>query len=179
MKKLFTLSCLVMLSILSNAQIKKVSYRGAFAPAPTPAWTDGWANFDPNNTVYPSPTAAPAAGFVPLARRGRGRLRPLAHACLHLHACALRCTPRNRIAPQYQGSSLREPPFRSAAAERHSCRRLACACSAPCGPLQPPECRRTGSLVGRAPTCHAPPGTPCRDTTGRASPQPSGGRWRC
>ena len=64
MKKLFTLSCLVMLSILSNAQIKKVSYRGAFAPAPTPAWTDGWANFDPNNTVYPSPTAAPAGGSL-------------------------------------------------------------------------------------------------------------------
>ena len=64
MKKLLTLSLLVMISILSNAQIKKVSYRGAFAPAPTPAWTDGWTNYDPNNTIYPSPTSAPAGGSL-------------------------------------------------------------------------------------------------------------------
>lgn len=64
MKKLFTLSFLLMVSILGNAQIKKVSYRGAFAPAPTPSWTDGWTNFDPNFAVYPSPTAAPAGGSL-------------------------------------------------------------------------------------------------------------------
>jgi len=28
------------------------SYRGAFAPAPTAMWTDGWTNWDPQNTVY-------------------------------------------------------------------------------------------------------------------------------
>ncbi|MFM2048673.1 MAG: hypothetical protein RI955_1221 [Bacteroidota bacterium] len=31
------------------------TYRGAFAPAPTAAWTTGWTNFDPQNTVYPAP----------------------------------------------------------------------------------------------------------------------------
>ncbi len=31
-------------------------YRGAFAPAPTAMWTDGWANWDPNATNYPAPT---------------------------------------------------------------------------------------------------------------------------
>jgi hypothetical protein len=30
------------------------TYRGAFAPAPTAAWTTGWTNFDPQNTVYPT-----------------------------------------------------------------------------------------------------------------------------
>lgn len=30
------------------------TYRGAFAPAPTAAWTTGWTNFDPQNTTYPS-----------------------------------------------------------------------------------------------------------------------------
>jgi hypothetical protein len=32
------------------------NYRGAFAPAPTPMWTDGWTNWDPQNTTYPTPT---------------------------------------------------------------------------------------------------------------------------
>ena len=36
--------------------VKKVDYRGAFAPAPTAMWTTGWANWDPNNTVYPATT---------------------------------------------------------------------------------------------------------------------------
>lgn len=31
-------------------------YRGAFAPAPTAMWTDGWTNWDPQNTVYPTAT---------------------------------------------------------------------------------------------------------------------------
>ena len=34
------------------AQIQQTSYRGAFAPAPTAMWTNGWTNFDPNNAVY-------------------------------------------------------------------------------------------------------------------------------
>ncbi len=36
--------------------IKEVTYRGAFAPAPSTMWTDGWTNWDPNNTAYPTPT---------------------------------------------------------------------------------------------------------------------------
>lgn len=32
------------------------TYKGAFAPSPTPMWTDNWTNWDPQNTVYPSPT---------------------------------------------------------------------------------------------------------------------------
>lgn len=31
-------------------------YRGAFASAPTAMWTDGWTNWDPQNTVYPAAT---------------------------------------------------------------------------------------------------------------------------
>lgn len=57
MKKvlLSTLSVLFT-AILVNAQVL-TSYRGAFAPAPEPMWTDGWANWDPGNTVYPATTA--------------------------------------------------------------------------------------------------------------------------
>lgn len=33
-------------------------YRGAFAPAPTAQWTDGWTNWDPQNTDY-NPTGKP------------------------------------------------------------------------------------------------------------------------
>ncbi|HPQ08018.1 MAG TPA: T9SS type A sorting domain-containing protein [Bacteroidia bacterium] len=32
------------------------TYRGAFAPAPTPMWTDTWCEWDPQNKVYPAPT---------------------------------------------------------------------------------------------------------------------------
>ena len=39
-----------------NAQLETTTYRGAFAPAPTAMWTDNWANFDPQNAVYPIPT---------------------------------------------------------------------------------------------------------------------------
>lgn len=31
------------------------TYRGAFAPAPTAMWTEGWANWDPQNTNYGTP----------------------------------------------------------------------------------------------------------------------------
>jgi len=65
MKKIIYLAlCILALNTLANAQIKKVPYRGAFAPAPTPAWTDTWTNFDPQNKVYPSTTAAPSGGLL-------------------------------------------------------------------------------------------------------------------
>lgn len=31
----------------------QTNYRGAFEPTPNPMWTDGWTNWDPQNTVYP------------------------------------------------------------------------------------------------------------------------------
>ncbi len=65
MKKIFSTILLVSIwGLSSNAQIKKVPYRGAFAPAPTPAWTDAWTNFDPQYTIYPSTSAAPAGGSL-------------------------------------------------------------------------------------------------------------------
>ena len=43
--------------IISNKSfIKEVSYRGAFAPAPSVMWTDTWTNWNPNNTTYPTAT---------------------------------------------------------------------------------------------------------------------------
>lgn len=33
----------------------ETTYRGAFAPAPTAMWTQGWANWNPQNTNYGSP----------------------------------------------------------------------------------------------------------------------------
>jgi hypothetical protein len=35
---------------------EKVDYRGAFAPAPTPMWTEGWVEWNPQAAVYPAPT---------------------------------------------------------------------------------------------------------------------------
>ena len=36
--------------------LTKTCYRGAFAPAPTPMWTDTWTEWDPQTKVYPAPT---------------------------------------------------------------------------------------------------------------------------
>jgi hypothetical protein len=35
-----------------NSQVDVTNYRGAFAPAPTAQWTDGWTNFNPQTTNY-------------------------------------------------------------------------------------------------------------------------------
>ena len=58
MKKNYFILTLLFVALSSIAQIQVTTYRGAFAPAPAAAWTDGWANFDPINTVYPLPTAS-------------------------------------------------------------------------------------------------------------------------
>jgi hypothetical protein len=64
MKKFLTLALLVIIGLTSKAQIEKVSYRGAFAPAPATPWTDTWTNWDPKNATYPSTTANPTGGKV-------------------------------------------------------------------------------------------------------------------
>jgi peroxiredoxin family protein len=42
--------------ITNRSFIKEVSYRGAFAPAPSVMWTDTWTNWDPKHATYPSAT---------------------------------------------------------------------------------------------------------------------------
>ncbi|TRX23160.1 T9SS type A sorting domain-containing protein [Flavobacterium franklandianum] len=54
MKKNYLIVMLALVCNFAMAQIQQTSYRGAFAPAPTAMWTNGWANFDPINTVYSS-----------------------------------------------------------------------------------------------------------------------------
>ena len=59
MKKfLFTaFTALTISSVFAQTQVlEKTCYRGAFAPAPTPMWTNSWTNWDPQNTNYPAPT---------------------------------------------------------------------------------------------------------------------------
>ncbi|MDI1356201.1 MAG: T9SS type A sorting domain-containing protein [bacterium] len=59
MKKiLFTALCAITFtgSFSQTPFLTKTCYRGAFAPAPTPMWTDTWTEWDPQNKVYPAPT---------------------------------------------------------------------------------------------------------------------------
>lgn len=56
MKKNYFLPLLLLFVSFINAQIDQTSYRGAFAPAPTPMWTDSWTNYDPKNEPYPDGT---------------------------------------------------------------------------------------------------------------------------
>src|SRR5687768_3264060 len=57
MKK-FLLSAISLLTFANgfSQTIEKTCYRGAFAPAPAPMWTDTWTEWDPQNKVYPAPT---------------------------------------------------------------------------------------------------------------------------
>lgn len=50
-------------ALLVNAQ-DLTTYRGAFAPAPEPQWTDNWTNWDPNGTVYPATTVNISGSIV-------------------------------------------------------------------------------------------------------------------
>lgn len=56
-KKILTLTFLLAIaSMVAMSQVVPTTYRGAFAPAPTPMWTDNWTNWDPQNTFYAAPT---------------------------------------------------------------------------------------------------------------------------
>ena len=55
MKNNYILLVALLITFAGFSQIETTTYRGAFAPAPQPMWTNGWANFDPQNAVYPTP----------------------------------------------------------------------------------------------------------------------------
>jgi hypothetical protein len=56
-KKSLTLTFLLAITgMIAMAQVVPTTYRGAFAPAPTPMWTDNWVNWDPQNASYGAPT---------------------------------------------------------------------------------------------------------------------------
>lgn len=58
MKKIYKTAIFALMSNFALAQgfFVPTTYKGAFAPSPTPMWTNNWTNWDPQNTVYPSPT---------------------------------------------------------------------------------------------------------------------------
>lgn len=59
MKKNLLTALAALITGVSLAQaptLEKTCYRGAFAPAPTPMWTNTWTEWDPQNKVYPAPT---------------------------------------------------------------------------------------------------------------------------
>jgi hypothetical protein len=58
MKKIYTIitSMAIAGTVSAQAFFESVPYKGAFAPAPSAAWTDAWTNWDPQNTVYPTTT---------------------------------------------------------------------------------------------------------------------------
>lgn len=57
MRKIFTTLALALMTATAGAQFfTPTSYKGAFAPAPTAMWTQGWCEWDPQNANYPAPT---------------------------------------------------------------------------------------------------------------------------
>lgn len=53
-KNLLLILPILLTAVMVNAQVELTTYRGAFAPAPTRMWTEGWTNWDPQNAVYPA-----------------------------------------------------------------------------------------------------------------------------
>ena len=64
MKKIYTLSMILLVSCYGFAQFTATNYRGAFAPAPTAMWTDTWTEFNPQNKEYPTPTVTISANIT-------------------------------------------------------------------------------------------------------------------
>jgi len=66
MRKIYTSALFACISTLAVSQsfFVPTDYRGAFAPAPTAMWTDGWANWDPQNTSYNAPTVTVTASIT-------------------------------------------------------------------------------------------------------------------
>lgn len=65
MKKFYGLAFTIAALAFTNAQVlETTNYIGAFAPAPTAMWTDGWAEFNPQNAVYPAPNVEVTANIT-------------------------------------------------------------------------------------------------------------------
>ena len=66
MKKIYLSAAALLACTLMNAQTpfwQATSYKGAFPitdNTPATDWTSGWANFDPENAVYPATTSTVA-----------------------------------------------------------------------------------------------------------------------
>ncbi len=67
MKKIITSVFMLMFTVVAFAQnnfFTPTNYRGAFDSDTTRDWTKGWANWDPNNTVYPATTVTVNGGDI-------------------------------------------------------------------------------------------------------------------
>lgn len=51
-------------SVAQTQFLEQTCYRGAFAPAPAIAWTDGWTEWNPQNKVYPATNYTVAANIT-------------------------------------------------------------------------------------------------------------------
>lgn len=82
-KSLFTLlTALTLTSAVAQTPfIEKTCYRGAFAPAPTPMWTNTWTEWDPQNKVYPAPTMTITGNITSSTTWSTGQVILLSSQC--------------------------------------------------------------------------------------------------
>jgi len=106
MKKINLLMLLILMSVVGSAQIVPTSYQGAFAPAPTPMWTDSWTNFDPQNAVYPTPTVTVNAAITTNTTWTSGNTYLLSGLIYVKNNATLTIQPGTRILGDNSGSAL-------------------------------------------------------------------------
>jgi len=64
MKKIYLFSMLLLATLTGFAQFTPTTYRGAFAPAPIPMWTENWTEYNPQDKIYNAPTVTVTANIT-------------------------------------------------------------------------------------------------------------------
>lgn len=95
MKKLLFAAMSILSLTVSVAQTNfftKTCYRGAFAPSPAPMWTAGWTEWDPQNKVYPAPTAT-VTGTITANQTWAAGTTVLLQGPVYVRGCTLTIAP--------------------------------------------------------------------------------------
>jgi hypothetical protein len=106
MKKIYALSMILLVSCYSFSQFTATNYRGAFAPAPIPMWTDTWTEFNPQNKVYPTPTVTISANITTNTTWTTGNTYALGGQIYVKDGATLTIEPGVVIASNVAGSGL-------------------------------------------------------------------------
>ncbi|MBA2611646.1 MAG: T9SS type A sorting domain-containing protein [Bacteroidetes bacterium] len=95
MKKLL-LSALTLATVsvsMGQAFFNQTTFRGAFAPAPTPMWTNTWTEWDPQNKVYPAPTMTVTGNITANTTWATGQTILLSSTCFVKNNAVLTIQP--------------------------------------------------------------------------------------
>jgi hypothetical protein len=71
----------ICISVAQTPFFEKTCYRGSFAPAPTPMWTDNWTEWNPKNANYATPNLTVTADITSSTTWSTGQVILLSKVC--------------------------------------------------------------------------------------------------